>query len=64
MEVKQKISPNISSGLEDELRHLKTMQRARKTAPVSKAAESISQSVQQKARTARQTPLQQPGKPS
>ncbi|WP_375102264.1 CD3337/EF1877 family mobilome membrane protein (plasmid) [Paenibacillus sp. RS8] len=64
MEVKQKISPNISSGLEDELRHLKTMQRARKTAPVTQAAESLSQSVQQKARIARQTPQQKPGKPS
>ncbi len=62
MEVKQKISSDISSGLEDELRHLKTMQRARKTAPVTKAAESLSQSVQQKARIARQTPQQQPGK--
>lgn len=64
MEVKQKISPDISSGLEDELRHLKTMQRARKTAPVSKATENLSQSVQQKVITARQVPKQQPGAPS
>ena len=57
LQVKQKISHEVSMGLEDELTHLKTMDRARQIAPVSQAAESISQLVQSKAQMARQNAL-------
>lgn len=54
IKVQKKVSPLLSEGLDDELRHLKTMERVRKVAPVSAAAESVSKLIQSKAKTARQ----------
>lgn len=53
IQLKDKISTEVSSGLQDELKHLKTMQRSRQMATVSNAAESLSKQVQQTAQTAR-----------
>jgi hypothetical protein len=58
VDLKQKISTEVSGGLQDELNHLKTMQRSRQVATVNKTNESISQNVQNKAQTARQKPKQ------
>lgn len=58
VDLKQKISTEVSGGLQDELNHLKTMQRSRQVATVSKSTESISQNVQSKAQTARKNKAQ------
>ncbi|KGP78099.1 MULTISPECIES: CD3337/EF1877 family mobilome membrane protein [Paenibacillus] len=59
IKMKEKISTEVSSGLQDELKHLKTMQRSRQVATVSNAAESLSKKVQNKARTARKQTISQ-----
>jgi len=59
IDVRQKISNEVSGGLEDELKHLKTMQRSRVVANVNKSTEMISQNVQSKAIPARLTPNKQ-----
>lgn len=57
LNLKGKISTDVSDGLQDELKHLTTMNRSRQVAQVNKSNELISQNVQNKARLARQTQL-------
>lgn len=65
LKVKEKVSVSLSDGLEDELKHLKTMERARKVAPVTSAADSVSKLIQSKAKAARQQSTnQRSGEPS
>lgn len=59
IDVRRKITQEVSGGLEDELKHLKTMQRSRVVANVNKSTELISKNVQSKAQPARLTPNKQ-----
>ena len=61
VKLKGKISTEVTDGLQGELKHLKTMQRAR-TAPVNSEVENVSQQIQRKARSARTESLK--AKPS
>ncbi|GKS12975.1 hypothetical protein YDYSY3_39750 [Paenibacillus chitinolyticus] len=53
--MKHKISGDVSNGLQEEMNHLKHMQRSRQVATVSQASANLSQKVQNQAKTVRQS---------